>query len=382
MTMPPLLVSPVVSSAERRRFLELPWRLHRSDPHWIPPLRRNQEELVGFRRHPFQDDADLQAFLATRGGEPVGRIVAIVNHAHNRRYAEQRGFFGFFETVDDPEVAAGLFEHAEGWLRERGMNAVRGPTNPSLNYECGLLVEGFDSAPTFMMTYNPPYYERLVEAAGYRPVQDLYAFWGHVDMLEQRDEKIAFISEEARRRFDVKIRRLDTRHFRDDVRLFLRIYNESLGGTWGFVPLSAAEVDYLSGGLRHLIVPSMTAVAEVEGRPVGAVFGLLDYNPLIKRIDGRLFPFGFLRLRLGRRKLSRIRLISTNVLPEFQRWGLGLVLTHSLLEDGLAWGLKEVEFSWVLESNHLSRKTLERAGAKRTKTYRLYDKSLETTRLH
>ncbi len=372
-SMPELTIQPVESKQQQRWFLRLPWDIYRDDPHWIPPLRQNQKELVGYAPHPFYQDADARTFLAMRNGRPCGRVAALINHAHNRRYDEQLGFFGFFESVDDTEVAAGLFEAARAWLRQHGIEHVRGPCNPSLNYELGLLVDGFDSPPTFMMTYNPPYYERLIEAAGFRKEQDLYAFWGHVDMLQSLDEKLAFILQEATRRFDVKMRCLDRRRFAQEVKMFLDIYNRSLVGTWGFVPLSDAEVEHIGESLKHLIVPEMTSVAEVDGKPVGAVFGLLDYNPRIKRIDGRLFPLGFLRLLWNRRQIKRVRLISTNVLPEYQRWGLGLVLMGRLVPEALKWGIEEAEFSWVLESNHLSRATLERGGAKLTKTYRIYD---------
>jgi GNAT superfamily N-acetyltransferase len=155
--------------------------------------------------------------------------------------------------------------------------------------------------------------------------------------------------------------------------MFLDIYNQSLVGTWGYVPLSRGEVDHIGASLKHLIVPEMTSFAEVDGRPVGAVFGLLDYNPRIKQIDGRLYPFGFVRLLANRRRIKRVRLISTNVLPEYQRWGLGLVLVARLVPEALAWGIREAEFSWVLESNHLSYATLQRGGAVLAKTYRLYD---------
>ena len=373
-----VVVEPVINRRQWKQFLGLPWAIYQDDPFWIPPLRRNQEELVGYRRHPFYEQAESQAFLAYRNGEPCGRVLALINRAHNLRHEESRGFFGFFESRDDSEVAAALFESVKNWLSQRGVEAIRGPTNPSLNYECGLLVEGFDSSPTFMMTYNPPYYGRLIEENGFQKVQDLYAYWGHVDMVGSLDKKLQFVIDEAKRRFDVKLRRLDRSRFRTEVRMFLDIYNQSLGGTWGFVPLSDAEIDHMSSGMRHLIVPEMTSVAEVDGRPVAAIFGLLDYNPRIREIDGRLFPLGFLRLLNRRKSLQTVRLISTNVIPEFQRWGIGLVVLNRLLPDILDWGIQEVEFSWVLESNHLSRATLERGGAIRTKTYRLYDYEFES----
>ncbi|MEE3076796.1 MAG: N-acetyltransferase, partial [Planctomycetota bacterium] len=361
---------------EKRQFLNLPWQLHREDPNWIPPLRQNQAELVGFKKHPFHDDALLQAFVARRGSKVVGRMAAIIDQAHNRYYDEKRGFFGFFESEDDSEIAKELFDEAKQWLREQGMNAVRGPVNPSMNYECGLLIEGFDSPPTFMMTYNPEYYPRLIEEQGFEKSQDLFAFWGHIDMLEQLDKKLKFVATEAARRFGVDVRRMDTTRFYEEVRTFLDIYNRSLPGQWGFVPLSDRELDHMAKSLKHLIVPEMTSISEVNGEPMGVVFGLLDFNPRIKKIDGRLFPFGFIKLLRNKREIKKIRLISTNVLPQYQGWGVGLILTNRLLGDVLDWGIQEAEFSWVLESNKLSRGTLERGGAKRIKTYRLYDAEL------
>jgi GNAT superfamily N-acetyltransferase len=369
----PLIVKPVETARERRQFLQLPWDLHRTDPNWIPPLRTNQQELVGFKRHPFYDEARAQAFLAVQGGRAVGRVLAILNPIHNRVHKENRGFFGFFESIDDQDVASGLFEQVRRWFDAQGITQIRGPVNPSLNYECGLLIDGFDSPPMFMMTYNPPYYARLIEDGGFTKIEDLFAFWGHVSMLEQLDKKLAFIVEECTRRFDIKMRRLDRRRFNQEVRMFLDIYNQSLQGTWGYTPLSEGEIEHMSASLKHLIVPEMTTVAEIDGRPVGAQFGLLDYNPRIKAIDGRLFPFGFLRLLWNPRAIKRVRLISTNVIPEYQKWGLGLVIASRLVPEVRAWGIEEAEFSWVLESNKLSYGTLKRGGAKITKTYRLYD---------
>jgi len=256
------------------------------------------------------------------------------------------------------------------------MTSLRGPTNPSMNYECGLLIEGFDSPPTFMMTYNPPYYLKLIESCGLSKSQDMAAFWGHVDMLEGLDKKLEFIVVECKRRFNVHLRRLDRSRFDQEVRMFLDIYNQSLVGTWGFVPISEAETAHMAGALRHLIVPEMTSAAEIDGRPVGAVFGLLDYNPRIKQIGGRLFPFGFIRLLWNRKGIKRVRLISTNVIPEYQKWGVGLLIVSNFVPAVKEWGIEEAEFSWVLESNTLSYATLKRGGAKITKQYRIFDGEL------
>ncbi|MCA9247262.1 MAG: GNAT family N-acetyltransferase, partial [Planctomycetales bacterium] len=298
---------------------------------------------------------------------------ALVNQGHNRRYDEERGFFGFFESIDDEQVAHGLFDAAKQWHVEQGMTAMRGPTNPSLNYECGLLIEGFDDPPFFMMTYNPPFYQRLVESYGFQKSQDLYAYYGHVSQLDTLDEKLVFITQKAKEEFNVDIRPISRKHFNRDVRTFLDIYNRSLAGTWGFVPLSDAEIDEQAGTMRYLIEPELALMAEVDGKPIGAVFGLLDYNTRIKQIDGKLFPFGFLKLLRRRQDIKRFRMISTNVVPEYQKWGIGLVLLAGLIPKVLEWGLEHAEFSWVLESNNLSRKSLEKGGTRRSKAYRIYD---------
>ncbi|HMP08429.1 MAG TPA: N-acetyltransferase, partial [Lacipirellulaceae bacterium] len=351
----------------------LPWDLYRGDPHWVPPLRIVKKELLNFKRHPFYDDAEVRHFLARREGRPVGRIAAIINHAHNRWYREQRGFFGFFESVDDAEVSGGLFDAARGWLGERGIEALRGPVNPSLNYEVGLLVEGFDDAPWFMMTYNKPYYERLFDQYGFRKAQDLYAFWGHLSMLEEVTQRLGALSQGVLERFQLNCRPMNVRRFNEEIKTFLDIYNRSLVNTWGFVPMSDGEVKKQAAGMRYMIVPELTTIAEADGQAIGTMFGLLDYNPRIKAIDGRLLPLGFWKLLRNRRELKRIRLISTNVLPEFQSWGIGIALVGRLVPDAMAWGIQEAEFSWVLESNDLSFKTLKKGGAKVSKRYRIFD---------
>jgi GNAT superfamily N-acetyltransferase len=366
-------VRPVGSRQERRAFLSFPWLHYQGDPLWTPPLRQNQKELVGYARHPFYDDAEAQTFLAWRGGQVVGRVAAILNHAYNRFQNEQRGFFGFFEAVDDQSVADALLAAVRDWLAERGIRQVRGPANPSQNYEWGLLVEGFHRPATFMLTYNPPYYARLLEGCGFRKAHDLYAYWGNRQTLDGLDDKLRFITAAAEERFVIHTRPLNKRHFRREVQMFLDIYNRSAAGIWGFVPLSPAEIHHLSLMLRFLIIPELARVAEVDGRPVGAVFGLPDYNPRIKEIDGRLLPWGFLRLISPKRDLKRLRMISTNVLPEYQRWGVGLVLLKGLIPKFLEYGMTEGEFSWVAESNKLSRGSLEKGGALLERTYRVYD---------
>jgi GNAT superfamily N-acetyltransferase len=368
-----LIVKPVATRRERKQFLQFPRTLYRDDPNWVPPIRMDEEELLNFRPHPFYERNQIQPFLALRDGEVCGRIAAVLNEVHNEYHHERRGFFGFFESIDDQEVASGLLDSVRAWLAERDIHKLRGPANPSHNYTWGTLIEGFDTPPTFLMTYNPPYYPRLLEGWGLKKSQDLHAYYGFKDMLPASTARLAPIHDQIVERFDVKMRILDRKRFVEDVEGFMDVYNRSLVNAWSQCPLTKGEIRHVAKGLRWLIVPELTAAAEIDGKLVGAVFGMLDYNPRIKSIGGKLFPFGFIRLLWNRKKIKRIRLISTNVVPEYQLMGIGLVLMRALLPRGLEWGLEEVEYSWVLESNSLSRGSLEKGGAKLVKKWRIYD---------
>ena len=367
-------VKPVQSRAEQRAFLNLPWQLYQGDENWIPPLRQNQKELAGFAPHPFYQNAKSQAFIAIQNGNVVGRILAIIDDNMNRHEQSRIGTFGFFEAIESEAVAKALFDAVKRHHGELGMELMRGPVNPSMNYECGLLIDGFDSPPVFMMTYNPPYYQRLYEQNELTKSHDLYAYLGYIEMLEDNEHRWKFIDERLSEKVNLKVRPMRRADFDQELRCFLEIYNCALPGSWGFVPITNAEMEHMAKNLRHLIVPEMTSVAEVDGRTVGVAFGMLDYNSRIKAIDGRLFPFGFLRLLWNKRNIKRIRMISTNVIPEFQKnKGIGLSLFAALIPALKDWKIKEVEYSWVLESNRLSRATLERCGTILYKTYRMYD---------
>lgn len=368
-----LTVRPVHTRREKQLFLEFPWELYHGDPNWVPPLRDNQKEMVNYKANPFYERNVIQTFLAYRGDKVCGRIAGILNRGHNERFNERRGFFGFFECVDDQEAATALFHSVRQWFADQGIYCLRGPANPSLNHEVGLLVDGFDSPPNFMMTYNPPYYQRLIENCGFKKTQDLYAFYGHVSILPKIQSKLEPIAQQIIERYDVRLRTLNTKRFLDEVLMFLSIYNRSLVNTWGFVPMSDAEVRHTAKSLKLLIVPELAVAAEVDGQVVGVAFCLPDFNTRIREIDGKLFPFGFIHLLRRKSDIKRVRVISTNVIPEYQRYGIGLTLMHGLVPKAMDWGLQEAEFSWVLESNSLSRGALSKGGAKITKTYRLYD---------
>lgn len=371
--MPAVVVSPVRTRYDRWAFMELPWSLYRDDPNWVPPLRDNLRELVGWKKHPFHDDAEVETFIARRGKRVCGRIAAILNHAHNRQYGERRGFFGWFESIDDQEVADALFAAVRDWHAQRDVTQIRGPFNPSPNYEIGLLVDGFDSPPTFMMTYNPPFYERLIRNAGYYKVQDLLAFIGELNQLPEIRERLAPMVQMAVERTGAQIRSMDTSDFMQEVRRFLELYNRSLVTMWGHVPLSDGELTHMAKAMRYLVVPQLAMGAEIDNEYVGVVLALPDFNPAIKASDGRLTPLGIWRLLRVKRRPRRIRILSINVVPEYQKWGLGLALMDALVPRGLESGIQEAEFSWIAESNQLPIQGMRKGGARLYKTYRVFD---------
>ena len=230
----PIVVNAVTSRSDKQRFLKLPWSIYHGDPNWVPPLRMNQKAMVGYSKHPFYDVATAQTFLARRDGEVCGRISAIVNPNHNQRHNDQIGFFGFFESIDDADVATALFDAAKEWLVERDMTTIRGPVNPSMNYECGLLVDGFDSPPTFMMTYNPPYYAQLLESCGLEKSQDLFTYASDINLIDSLDPKLGRILKAAQERFRVKVRKLDKKNFTREVQQIARNVLGPLRGRVGY----------------------------------------------------------------------------------------------------------------------------------------------------
>lgn len=368
-------IVPAESARELKAFLHLPFALYRDDPHWVPPLLASERKLFDQRRHPFHRHAEVEFYLARRDGRWVGRIAAILNHEHQKVQKDGAGFWGFFESERDPEVARALFATAEDVLRARGMSRSRGPMNYSVNETCGLLIEGFDSPPYIMMPHNPPWYRELVEEAGYAKAIDLLAF--HltrqealgIGTLRERVEKPAFLKE-------IKFRSIDRRRLREEIRLVNALFNDAWRENWGFVPMTEAELEFMADELKMVLDPRLTYVAELNGQPIAFAIALPNINPLIKRIGGRLFPFGWLRLLLGARKVDSFRVCLLGVRREYQKSGIGVLFSFQMLRDALKAGARAAEMSWILETNRGMIAPLERMGAKPYKRYRIYEKEL------
>ena len=366
-------VSEVRDRHDLRAFIALPYALHRQDPQWVPVLRRDMAVLLSVKKNPFFRHAQAAYFLARREGRVVGRIAAIHNRLHNEFQGDRVGFFGFFESVNEPEVAGALFEAVAAWLRARGLAAMRGPASFSTNDECGLLVDGFGTPPVLMMPHNPPYYAGLIEGWGFQKAKDLLAFQTTDDQLPSRlVEGTALLT----RRYKIGLRQLDLKRFPAEVETVKRLYNASWEKNWGFIPMTDAEIDHLAKQLKPVVVPEMVLFAEKAGVPVGFAIALPDLNVALKKNpSGRLFP-GILKTLWAARKLTRIRVVLLGTLPEWRGKGIDALLYRGIWENGYAKGYRWAEAGWILEDNFPMRNGLEHMGFEAYKTYRLYDRAL------
>ena len=374
--MPGVRVDAVASRSDLRAFLRLPWRIYRGQPHWVPPLLVEQRKLLDRRRHPFHQHADVEYFLARRDERVVGRVAAIVNHRHVEFHGETVGFFGFFECEDDPAAAHALLGHAEAWLAARGMTALRGPMNFSTNEECGLLVDGFDEPPMIMMTYNPPYYERLLEDAGLRREKDLLAYL--IREIREPERLLRGVSRLGERA-GATVRPIRMKELPREIERIREVYNSAWEKNWGFVPMTEAEFDEMAKQMKQIVDPELCLIAELNGEVAGFQLALPNYNQAIRHANGRLLPFGIVRLLWHARRIDEVRVITLGVKPEYRRLGLDAMMMLRGYRRAIELGYRRSEASWILEDNALMRRALDRLGWIVYKTYRVYEKPLRTT---
>lgn len=373
----PLRVAPVAGRDELGRFISLPWRLYAGDPYWVPPLRSQVRALLDSGHAFYSDDAARrQLFLAWRGNRVAGRIAAISNRAHNRFQEDRWGFFGFFECEDDAAAAAALVEAAAGWVRGEGCDTLVGPVNPSTNYECGLLVRGFDAHPRVMMTYNPPRYSELLEGCGLTKVKDLLAYESAVH--PGSFERLRRVAEKARSREPhLTVRGVDLKRFRREIAIIREIYNSAWERNWGFVPTSEAEFALLAKELKPLVDPRLLQIAFMGEEPLAFLLALPDVNPALAVLNGSMAnPVRVVKAMLIGRKREALRLITMGVKEIYRRRGVEAVLFYEGLKAALERGYRRCEYSWILEDNELALRTVRLMGAELTKVYRMYTRSL------
>lgn len=374
-----LTVRKVASKKDKLAFIRMLWNIYGDDPNWVPPLLMDRLKLIDEAKNPFYRHATLTMFLAERDGKVVGRIAAIINKRHNEVHAEKQGCFGFFECIDDIDVANALFAAAEASLKEQGMTVVRGPYNPSSNDEQGILVHGFDRPPVLLMTYNPPYYVTLLEACGYGKAMDLYAWLLRAD--QSRSEKLARVSERIKERSQVTIRHFDKKQFEAETERIRTLYNSAWEMNWGFVPLTDAEFDYMAKDLKQIFDPEFVLFAEKDGKTVGFSLSLPDINQAFHagpRIpsNGLNLPIGLYNLLAKKKKIDTVRIVILGVLKEYRSMGVDALLYNETIERARKKGIKFGEASWILENNDPMNRACQMMNGEKYKTYRIYEKQL------
>lgn len=354
------------------KFIKFAWKIYKDDPYWVPPLLMDKKKILNKDKNPFFKAAQMEMFMAYKNGEPVGRIAAIKNDTHNKIHNENIGFFGFFESINDQEVANALLDKAKEWLHSKGVNAMRGPANPSSNDEFGMLLEGFEDSPRIMMTYNPKYYLDLMDNYGLKKVKDLLAY--QIDNPKLlKSEKLIRVAEIARKRSNVEIKQINLKQFKSELEKVKFVYNQAWAPNWGFIPMTDEEIDNLAKELKPLVEDSLVVFAEVEGKTVAFALVMLDYNELIKDFNGRLLPFNFIQLFTQRKKIKWARVLTLGIIPEYQKRGIDALLYYEITKRAEKIGILKGEASWILEDNEMMTRGAEVMNGEVYKKYRIYE---------
>lgn len=369
-----ITVEPVITEAQHEQFLRLPWEIYRGDDFWVPPQIDFQREVLFEKTHAFNLNADCHSWLAVRQGQVVGRISAIVNHLHLQRHSDATGFFGFFECIDCPEVAACLFGAAATWLNQQSIRRVCGPVNPSIHYEAGMLMRPCE--PFYTSTYNHGYYPALLDGCGFTRCHTMQSYCMKNELYDQLDPKIVRIAEQVAERFGIRLRHFGIDRFDEDMRTYFDLYNKTMSTKWCFTALPDEEIEQEISCFREIFIPELSVVAEVDGEPIGAGLGVLDYNSILRENDGQLFKHGKDRFLEDRARIKQSRMFSAHVVPQYERWGVGPAMMMLVAPAGLKLGIEFAETSWIEGTNEISKNTVLRAGGKPRAEYGFYEKSL------
>jgi len=374
-------IRPVRSRRDLRRFIRLPCRLYAGDPCWVAPLEISFRAELDPARNPFFHHAAAEYFLAYRGRRCVGRIAAIRNGLHNRQQKDRAGFWGWFETEDDPEVASALLDRAADTLRDQGLTSMRGPFSPSINGPCRILVEGSDSPPKALMTYNPPSYPRLIEAAGDSKLLDLFALLVRQEDFAPDHPPVARLHRLAnvirKRRPEIVYRSLDMARYDEDTAQLSDLFNEAREDNWGYVPVTDEEFSAMAKEMKPFVIPETIVIAEIDGEIVGCLISIPDINLLLAPCRGKLLPFGWLRILRNRKKVRRLRVFGAATRKTYRNSGVTAVLFDEIAMNCRRVGILGGEVSWVAEDNLKSLGTIQTVfDIEPYKRYRIYSRSL------
>jgi ribosomal protein S18 acetylase RimI-like enzyme len=365
----------VESKADLRRFIELPYQLYRDDPIWVPPLRSEQWGQFDARRNPMLDHCEYGLFLALDGRQTVGRVSAFVDSLAVETWGEPIGLFGSYECVDDEGVSLPLLETACAWLRERGMEMMRGPWSFA-SQEWGLVIEGFEPPPVIMAPYNPPYYNDQLTAFGFQKAKDLIVYYVDAQEGYQIPERYLTLTDKVQERYGVSVRALDMARLEEEVLTILKVINASLLGNWGFYPVTQAEGRAIAHDLKPILDPQSVLIAEgPDGKAIGFSLPIPDVNVLLRGLNGRLLPFGWLKLLIGLPRLRQYRLWGLGVIPEYQGKGIDALLYRRTYEVLYPRGTR-IEVNYVLEDNVPMNNALRKLGVKNLRRYRVYEMSI------
>lgn len=357
-------------------FVNLPWKIYEGDSLWIPPLKMAVRDLLNKKKHPFYQTASTRAWIAEHNGTPAGRIMAVNNHAYNKYHNCKKGFFGFYECIDNPEVASKLLKTAEESLKSEGLDVMEGPMNPGTNYECGLLVDRFDDSPQVMMTYNPAYYEKHMAAYGLTKSMDLLAY--NVATNFTMPKIILDIADRTEKKSKVSYRTLNLKNWNSELDTMFEIYNSAWEANWGFVPMTKDEFYHTAKDLKSIVDPGLVHFALVDGVVAGFILTLPDLNQVFRQIPkGELSLPAIYKLLTAKKRIDRCRVITLGIKKEFRKMGLETLLykhNHIAIQKNAR--LKNIEMSWILENNLEMNKPLIRMSGEAYKRYRLYQKAI------
>jgi hypothetical protein len=375
-----LTVRPIKAAHDTETFLRLPWSLYADDPNWVPPLLSELRARLDTRKNPYFEHAQAAMFLAERNGKPVGRITAQICQLAQKHQREGDGHFGFFECEASQATADALFAAAEAWLAARGMQRMVGPFNFSIYDEAGLLIDGFHRPPSVFMGHNLPSYDQLFQGSGFEKEMDVYAYY--IDIQKEYNERIQRILQATRRNTNIHLRCVDKRHLNKDLEGLMQLFNESWADNWGHVPMTKAEVNELGKLVRRLFNTDAIVLAEIDGQVAGFIVIIPNLNEIIRDLNGKLFPLGWLKLlyRLKFSKCSSVRMPLMGVRKDLHNTSTGAAIVFQMIdrcrEMNLPKGVKHCEFSWILETNTAMRDILCAWGTELDKTYRIYSKPL------
>jgi GNAT superfamily N-acetyltransferase len=375
-----LTIRPVRTRRERKRFVKVPFHLHRDHPKWVAPLIFERMEFLDPKKNPYFDHAEVELFVAEREGEPVGRISAHLDSRWDEFQGGSDAMFGFFETIEDPEVAKALLQTATEWAAAKGRQRILGPMDFSTNDEIGILVEGFDLRPRILEPWHPPFYNELIEAEGFAKTMDVLMWdlqFGQLKDGEKFDPSIHAAAKRALEEEGITIRTMRLKEMAAEVRRFMDIYNEAWGSNWGFVPITDDEVEFQAKNLKQVLDERWAYMAEKDGEAIGAALTLPDINQVMVGLNGRLLPFGWAKFLLGKRKIDQCRVFALGVKSDYRHTGVaaGLYLRH-LEEAAVPGGITGGEMGWILETNKPMNRAMEGMGGKIVKKYRLYERAL------